>query len=205
MLTQLVRPLVRSQIQTLANSKVASGKLVNTISNWLGYLGVHAEVKQLQAQKNRIQVSLLVGKPEQCSEDEWQRILENLGTTGTVPPASVEKTCDTMSESQQRQAARLLAHIIQVGNADALEQWEGLEQHLSELSMSAKLLQNIRAALKVPQQIDSILEKLEPEVTAFALSQAISIALIDNKISSDEDSALKSIYSALEHSSVGPA
>ncbi|MEL6224248.1 MAG: hypothetical protein AAFR31_16560 [Cyanobacteria bacterium J06627_8] len=205
MLTQLVRPLVRSQIQTLANSKVASGKLVNTISNWLGYLGVHAEVKQLQAQKNRIQVSLLVGKPEQCSEDEWQRILENLGTTGTVPPASVEKTYDRMSESQQRQAARLLAHIIQVGNADALEQWEGLEQHLSELSMSAKLLQNIRAALKVPQQIDSILEKLEPEVTAFALSQAISIALIDNKISSDEDSALKSIYSALEHSSVGPA
>ncbi|MEO0409577.1 MAG: hypothetical protein AAF289_19725, partial [Cyanobacteria bacterium P01_A01_bin.135] len=67
MLTQLVRPLVRTQIQLLANSEAAGSRLMTTIARWLGYLGVQAEVRYLQTDGDRIQVSLSVGKPEQCS------------------------------------------------------------------------------------------------------------------------------------------
>ncbi|MGF1513724.1 MAG: hypothetical protein ACFB5Z_08525 [Elainellaceae cyanobacterium] len=205
MLTQIVRPLVRTQIQTLANSKAAGNKLGTTISRWLGYLGVQAEVRQLQAEGNRIQVSLSVKKPEQCSEDEWKRILENLNTLESDYSTGVELTYQTMDASQQRKASRLLAHIIQVGNPDALQEWDVLQAQLSSLPMDAELLKNIQSALKVPQILESLLEGLEPDVATFVLSRAIVIALIDRKITVGEDSALKSIYSALENSGVGPA
>jgi hypothetical protein len=200
MLTQLVRPLVRTQIQILANSKAAGGRLVSTIARWLGYLGVHAEVKHLQAKGDRIQVSLSVGRPEQCSEEEWKQILNNLGHTESVQPIGIEMTYQAMSGPQQRQASRLLAHIIQVGNPKALQEWDVLEKQLVGLSMDGDLLHSIRVALKVPQVIDSLLVNLEPDVAAFVLSRAIGIALIDRKISVDEDTALKSIYLALGNS-----
>ncbi|MEB3210756.1 MAG: hypothetical protein VKL39_05355 [Leptolyngbyaceae bacterium] len=204
MLTQLVRPLVRTQIQILANSKAAGGRLVNTISNWLGYLGVQAEVKHLQTKGDRIQVSLSVGKPEQCSEAEWKQILSNLDNVDSMEPVGVEMTYQMMTPSQQRQACRLLAHIIQVGNPNALQEWDRLKRQLMGLSMDSELLQNIQVALKVPQRIDSLLVDLEPDVAAFVLSRAIGIALIDKKISVDEDTALKSIYSALGNSVGAP-
>ncbi len=78
MLIQLVRPLVRTQIQMLTRSPSANARLVSMVSQWLGYLGVQAEVTHLNTQGNRIQVALKVGKPEQCTEDEWRQILENL-------------------------------------------------------------------------------------------------------------------------------
>ncbi|MEM9002427.1 MAG: hypothetical protein AAGE59_02755, partial [Cyanobacteria bacterium P01_F01_bin.86] len=78
MLHQLVRPLVRSQVQMLAQTPSANVKLVGKVSQWLAYLGVHAEVTQLKTEGDRIQVSLRVGKPEQCTEPEWRQILMNL-------------------------------------------------------------------------------------------------------------------------------
>ncbi|MEO1295835.1 MAG: hypothetical protein AAFW75_08520, partial [Cyanobacteria bacterium J06636_16] len=63
MLHQLVRPLVRSQVQMLAQTPSAGTKLVNMVSQWLGYLGVQAEVTHLKTEGDRIQVSLRVGKP----------------------------------------------------------------------------------------------------------------------------------------------
>ena len=60
------------------------------------------------------------------------------------------------------------------------------------------MLVNIRSAMKVPTILDFLLEDLEPEVAAYVLSKAISIALIDREINQDEDIVLKSIYRALE-------
>ena len=60
------------------------------------------------------------------------------------------------------------------------------------------MLVTIKSAMKVPAMLDSLLEDLEPEVAAYVLSKAISIALIDREINQDEDSVLKSIYGALE-------
>lgn len=201
MLTHLVRPLVRTQVQVLANSEKAGGQMVATIARWLGYLGVRAEVDRLQAQGDRIQVSLFVGKPEQCTEDEWERILDKLSTSDPVPAAVNELAYADMTEAQQRQAARLLAHIIQVGNPNAMAQWDDLRSQLVGLAMETELLQSIYAAIKVPQFLDSLLKDIEPDVAAFVLTRAIGIALIDKTISLDEDSALKSIYSALGSSS----
>ncbi len=198
MLAQLVRPLVRTQIQILAGTKAASSKLVGTIARWLGYLGVKAEVKQLQVAGDRIQVSLSVARPEQCSEDEWRQILANLNASeGEVSPGGSELTYTTMTEPQRRKATRLLAHIIQVGDADASQHWESLQPNLTALGMDAELLQSIRVALKVPQTLDPLLEGLDSEVAAFVLSRAIGIALLDRTISADEDSALTSLYAAL--------
>lgn len=197
MLTQLVRPLVRIQIQILANSKKAGGDLVATITRWLGYLGVQAKVKQLRVEGSCIQVSLSVGKPEQCSLEEWQRILEKLETGTSMQPLDGEIAYQTMNEMQQRKSSRLLAYIIQVGNPSAIDQWDSLQEQLTGLGMESELLASIYAALKVPQFLDSLLDNLEPEVAAFVLTRAIGIAFIDKKITMDEDSALKKIYSAL--------
>lgn len=197
MLTQLVRPLVRTQIQILASSEAAGSRLVTTIARWLGYLGVQAEVKHLKTDGDRIQVSLSVGKPEQCSEAEWKKILSNLNSAESSQSSGLEFTYQTMSAPQQRKASRLLAHIIQVGNPEALQQWETLKPQLASLSMDADLLKSIHVALKVPQSLESLLDNLDPDITAFVLSRAIGITLIDRMITVDEDSALKAIYSAL--------
>ena len=202
MLTQLVRPLIRTQIKILANSKKAEGQLVTTIIRWLGYLGVHAEVKQLRSEGNQIQVSLSVGKPEQCSKEEWKQILESLKTSQSVQPVESEITYHMMSEAQQLQACRLLAHIIQVGNPNAIHQWDSLQNQLVGLAIDAELLQGIHTALKVPQFLDSLLDNLETDVATFVLTRAFGIALIDKKINLDEESTLKSIYSALENSQI---
>ncbi|NEQ53260.1 MAG: hypothetical protein F6K11_24505 [Leptolyngbya sp. SIO3F4] len=64
--------------------------------------------------------------------------------------------------------------------------------------MNEALLANIKSAMKVPALLDSLLVDLEPEVAAYVLSKAISIALIDREINQDENTVLKSIYGALE-------
>jgi len=197
MLDKLVRPLVRTQIQILVNSKAAGSQLVTTIARWLSYLGVHAEVRQLQAEGKRIRVALSVGKPDQCSEQEWAQILDSLDTAELAQPGAVELTYQTMSDAQKRKASRLLAHIIQVGNPNALQEWNRLRSQLLGLGLESDTLDNIRVALKVPQFLDSLLRDLDPEVAAFVLSRAIGIALIDQRITPDEDSALKRIYKAI--------
>lgn len=197
MLAQLVRPLVRTQIQVLAATKAASSKLVGTIARWLGYLGVRAEVTQLQVMGDRIQVSLSVAKPEQCTEDEWRQILANLDAAEDALPTNGELTYATMTQPQRRKASRLLAHVIQAGRPEASAQWEQLQPDLVSLGLDAELLQSIRVALKVPQPLGPLLDDLDPEIVAFVLSRAIGIALLDKEISSDEDNALTSLYATL--------
>ena len=202
MLVQLVRPLVRTQVQMLAQAQSASGKLVGMVSQWLGYLGIHAEVTQLQTTGNRIQVSLCVGKPEQCTEAEWQKILDNLNRDAEATPADDILTYTAMTAAQQSKVQRLLASILQASGQDPLQDWQGLRPRLASMGMAESMLTGIQAALKVSMPMDLLIEQLEPEVAAFVLSKAINIALLDQQISQAEDTALKALLEAVEREAV---
>ena len=57
MLSQIVRPLVNPQIRLLAkSSKAVRSTLIQTITKWLGFLGVTAKVDRLSTIGNEIQV-----------------------------------------------------------------------------------------------------------------------------------------------------
>lgn len=198
MLDRLVQPLVRTQVQLLAQTQSASTKLISMISQWLGYLGIQASVTHLKTNNGRVQISLIVDKPKQCSEDEWQQILTNINQSHATS-TETELTYDTMSKSQQGKVHRLLAYVIRAGNPDPALVGKGLQPRLVAMGMDEGMVLQIQSALKVPAVIEPLLEDLEPEIAAFVLSKAITIALIDQKISQDEDSILKAIYRVLEH------
>ena len=199
MLDRLVRPLVRTQIQLLAQTQSASSRLTGMVSQWLGYLGVKADVTQLNTDDGRIQISLAVGKPEQCSDHEWCQILTNIERHNGSASNGAELTYGEMTQTQQSKVHRLLASVIQAGDKNALQSWDSLQPKLAAMGMNEHMLVNICSALKVPAILDSLLEDLEPEVAAFVLSKAVSIALIDREINQEEDNVLKSIYGALEN------
>ncbi|MFQ4140196.1 hypothetical protein PGN35_028175 [Nodosilinea sp. PGN35] len=198
MLVQLVRPLVRTQVQMLAQAQSASGKLVGMVSQWLGYLGIHAEVTQLQTTGNRIQVSLCVGKPEQCTEAEWQQILDNLNRDVDTTPAADTLTYAAMPPTQQGKVQRLLAAILHASGQDPLADWPTLRPRLVALGIEEPMLAGIHSALKVPMPVELLVEHLEPEVAAFVLAKAIHIALLDQQISQAEDTALKALLNAVD-------
>ncbi|MFZ4675524.1 MAG: hypothetical protein ACOYM4_07480 [Nodosilinea sp.] len=202
MLVQLVRPLVRTQVQMLAQAQSASGKLVGMVSQWLGYLGIHAEVTQLQTTGNRIQVSLCVGKPEQCTEAEWQQILDNLNQDVDASPAEDSLTYTAMPPAQQSKVQRLLASILHASGQDPLKDWATLRPRLVVMGMEESMLVGIQSALKVPMPMELLVEQLEPEVAAFVLSKAINMALLDHQISQAEDTALKALLNAVDRSGV---
>ncbi|MEL6382486.1 MAG: hypothetical protein AAFQ89_08430 [Cyanobacteria bacterium J06626_18] len=196
MLHQLVRPLVRSQVQMLAQTPSAGTKLVNMVSQWLGYLGVQAEVTHLKTEGDRIQVSLRVGKPEQCTESEWGQILTNLGhsSAGAHPPL----TYDAMTSAQKSKVHRLLACVLAASTDNVVEAWDGMRSQLVAIGLDESMLQAIRSAVRVPTPMDVLVTDLEPEVAEVALSKAINIALMDHQINEAEDAALKTLLNALQ-------
>ena len=198
MLDRLVRPLVRTQIQHLAQTQSANARLMAMVAQWLGYLGVKANVTQLKTHQGAIQISLSVNKPEQCSDNEWTQILANIDQNKSAAGAKGELIYEKMSQGQQSKVHRLLAHVIQAGNSQAAQSWDDLQPQLAALGMEEPMLLGIKAALKVPAVLDPLLNDLETEVAAVVLSRAIGIAMIDECINSDEDTALRAIYSALE-------
>jgi hypothetical protein len=203
MLAQLVRPLVRTQIQLLTQAQSAGSRLVVMVSQWLGYLGVQADVTHLQADGDQIHVALKVRKPELCSEDEWRTILKNLQQGGSNQPQAVELTYDKMSSAQQSKVHRLLANVIRSGDPQAIEDWDKfLHDQLVALGMAEPMLMGIRSALKIPTDIDSLADDLDPEIASFVLSKAIAIALLDRQITQDENNTLKTLYRALERQAV---
>lgn len=198
MLVQLVRPLVRTQVQMLTQAQSAGAKLMGMVAQWLSYLGIQAEVTQLETTGDKIQVSLRVGKPEQCTETEWQQILDNLSqdSGGTANDSMV--TYRAMTGSQQSKVHRLLASVLQASGQDSLAEWHSLRSRLTAMGMEPAMVNGIQAALKAPMPMALLVEQLEPEVAAFVLSKAINIALIDRQINSAEDSALKTLLNALD-------
>ncbi|MEO0984813.1 MAG: hypothetical protein AAFY20_04605 [Cyanobacteria bacterium J06639_14] len=198
MLHQLVRPLVRSQVQMLAQTPSANVKLVGMVSQWLAYLGVHAEVTQLKTEGDRIQVSLRVGKPEQCTEPEWRQILMNLNQNENSHGVGATLTYQAMTAAQKSKVHRLLACVLQASNENLVAEWDGLRSQLVDMGLEESMLLAIQSAMRVSMPMELLVTNLEPEVAAFALSKAISIALMDQQINEAEDTALKALLNVLQ-------
>lgn len=196
MLSQIVRPMVRTQIRLLANSHATRSTLVSTIAQWLGFLGVRAQVTQIDAVSNQISVSLTVGKPEACDTHDWQQILQNLNQSKNeeevVPSSQVQ-----MTPQQQSKLQRLMAYLIQVGSVEQPD-WEKLYPQLQTLGFEESTLLGIRSALKVPQSLDHLMEGLDSDVAAIALPKAVSIALLDRQVNPSEDKALSTLLEAMK-------
>lgn len=197
MLSQIVRPLVRTQIRLLANTQATRSTLISTIAQWLGYLGVQAQVSQVNALSGQIQVALTVGKPDACDPSDWQQILSNLQKS-EQNPHKFELQYAQMTPQQQSEIQRLLAYLIQAGATDNPIKWESLYPQLQALELDEELLLGIKSALKVPQSAERVLERLDSDVAALALSKAVSIALLDRRITPQEDSTLTALLKAME-------
>ncbi|MBF2079534.1 MAG: hypothetical protein IGR76_13715 [Synechococcales cyanobacterium T60_A2020_003] len=199
MLTQIVRPMVRTQIRLLANSQATRSTLVTTIAQWLGFLGVHAQVTQLDADSDRIHVSLTVGKPEGCDTHDWQQIVRNLKTTSDLEMCA-QSSYTAMNGQQQSKLQRLLAYVIQIGDEHQGYEWEQLQPQLIAFGFDEGLVAGIRSALKVPQSLELLMDGLDADVAAIALPKAVSIALLDRKVNSSEDKALSALLDAMKQS-----
>lgn len=193
MLNQIVRPLVDTQIRLLANSQATEKTLAQTISCWLGYLGVRTEVTQLIPNSDRISISLTVGKPESCGNKDWQKILDNLVNSHTgLPTAQSEE----MEMAKLIQLSKLLAYLIQIGSPKTETNWSILEKQIAPLNLDTITLEAVRSALKVPQSLSAI-DKLDPDLAARAFPLAVKIAWMDNEVSAEESEALKVLLSLI--------
>jgi hypothetical protein len=197
MLAHIVRPMVQTQIRLLANSRATRPTLVSTVCQWLGFLGVQAQVTHLDAVSGKICISLTVDKPDACDAHDWQQIINNLKS------ASLQGKEDTgkarFTSHQQRRIQRLLAYLIQVGNPEHPLQWEQLQPELQAMGFDETTLAGIRAALKVPQALEDLVEGLEPDVAAIALPKAVNLAMMDRQVNPSEDQALIALLQAMKH------
>ena len=198
MLSQIVSPLVDSQIRRLASSQATYSTLMETIAKWLSYLGVKAQVNYLARRSGQIQVSLTVGKPNNCASDDWQQILHNLERQQSVSSLS---TYEQILPSQRTKLQRLFAYLIQISQPEKKSNPHELSHLLRNLNLDEFMLLGIRSALKVPQSIDRLLKELDPDVVALALPQAIEIALSDRKLNREAETAIIAMLQATKSSS----
>lgn len=196
MLSQIVRPLVRTQIQLLANTQATRSTLIATIAQWLGFLGVQAKVTELDTESNQIRVSLTVGKPDACDSRDWDKILRHL-QEGQQEKAELQPPI-VLNGKQELKLQRILAYLIQVGNPGEAVNWEEICPHLQSLGFSEEMLLGIQSALKVPQLLDPLMEGLDADVAAVALSKAVEIALLDRQVNSQEDRALSALLDVMK-------
>jgi hypothetical protein len=203
MLSQIVRPMVSTQIRLLANSKATRITLITTISKWLGFLGVRARVTNLDTIGEQIQVSLTVGKPEACDRADWEKILHNLDRdcqTEENGDQIEESAITPMSISPQSETKfqRILAYVIQMGNPDEPTDWDIIYPQLKSLGFAESRLLGIKSALKVPQSIDRLVQDLDADVAAIALAQAASITMLDRKVNDGEHQVMQSLLKAMQ-------
>ncbi|XHX77356.1 MAG: hypothetical protein RBJ76_23400 [Stenomitos frigidus ULC029] len=194
MLSQIVRPMVQTQIRLLANSRATRPTMVSTVAHWLGFLGVRAQVTHLDAGAGKIHISISVDKPEACDAHDWQQILHNLNTAQTEAEVVSIHPAE-FTPQQQSKMQRLLAYLIQVGAPDSAVNWESLQLQLQALGLSEPMVLGIRSALKVPQVLDG----LDSDVAAVALPKAVSIAMLDRQVNASEDQALIALLKAMKH------
>jgi hypothetical protein len=195
MLSQIVRPMVNTQLRLLAKSQATRPTLVSTVAQWLGFLGVRAHVTQLDASSGKINISLTVDKPEACDDHDWQQIVKNLET----PNGNLQMPLlADLTPQQQSKLQRLLAYVLQAGNPGQPVNWEDVYPQLQPLGLDETILLGIRSALKIPQDLESLLNDLDPDVAAIALPKAVSIAMLDHKVNQSEDAALTSLLNAMK-------
>ncbi|GFE68105.1 hypothetical protein [Chroococcus sp. FPU101] len=197
MLSQIVRPLVQTQIRLLANSQATYPVLIETICRWLGYLGVQAKVTHLAPTSDQIQISLSVGKPDSCDQADWQKILTQLAQNTCTQSQPSDEFKKKISLEEQILVSRLLAYLIQVGNPENILEWETLKEQLTPLNLDETLTQGLKSALKVPQSSESLMKKLNPDLAAIALPMAVKIAMLDQQINSEENTTLQALLKAL--------
>lgn len=197
MLSQIVRPMVHTQVRLLASCEATRSTLIKTVAQWLGFLGVHAQVTHLEAGADRrIRISLTVGKPEACDDHDWQQIISKLNKNAS--DANVSKITPPITPKQESKLQRLLAYVIQVGCPEEPVNWEAIAPQLQALGMNESMLLGIRSALKVPQSLEQLMEGLEPDLAAIALPQAVSIALLDRQVNAGEDDALAALLKLMK-------
>jgi hypothetical protein len=199
MLQQLVRPMVQTQIRLLANSRAMRPTLISTVAQWLGFLGVRAQVTHLAAKAGRINITLTVDKPEACDGHDWQQILNNLKQAETEEDL-LSTDGVNFAPHQHSKIQRLLAYLIQIGNPGQSIDWNHLYPELKALGLDETTLAGIRAALKVPQCLEDLLEGLDSDITAIALPKAVSIAMMDKHVNPSEDHALMALLQAMRRS-----
>ena len=196
MLSQIVRPMVNTQIRLLAKSKATRSTLIKTIIKWLGFLGVEAKVTQLDTLGDKIQVSITVAQPDTSEDNDWQQILNHLNqdTSETIDLASDRSS--SIPAAQETKYQRILAYAIQMSNPDNID-WEQVYPQLRLLGLEESMLLGIKSALKVPQSIDRLVKDLDADVAAVALSQTASIALLDRQVNPGEYQALQTLLKAM--------
>jgi hypothetical protein len=197
MLSQIVRPMVHTQIRLLASCQATRSTLIKTVAQWLGFLGVQTQVTHLDANTDqKIRISLTVSKPEACDDRDWQQILSKLNTNASNP--QVSKITPPITPKQESKLQRLLAYVIQVGDPDQPVDWEVIAPQLQALGMNESMLLGIKSALKVPQSLEQLMDGLDPDLAAIALPQAVSIALLDRQLNTHEDYALAALLKVMK-------
>ncbi|MBF2025768.1 MAG: hypothetical protein IGS48_03250 [Oscillatoriales cyanobacterium C42_A2020_001] len=198
MLSQIVRPMVQTQVRLLAHSRATRSTLVSTVAQWLGFLGVRAEVTQLETDSGKIHIALTVDKPDACDLRDWQQIIANLNANQVGNGARPNLGETRFTPQQQNRIQRLLAYLIQVGNPTEAANWEHLHPQLQAMGFDETTLLGVRSALKVPQCLDDLVEGLDPDVAAIALPKAVSLAMMDRQVNSSEDQALTALLQAMK-------
>lgn len=196
MLTQIVRPMVNTQIRLLAKSKATRSTLIKTIAKWLGFLGVEAHITQLNTIDGKIQVSITVSQPETADHEDWQKITNNISNEAS-PTTALTTSNTSIPSDQETKYQRILAYAIQMSNPDNSTDWSQIYPQLQTLGLEESMLLGIKSALKVPQSIDRLVKDLDADVAALALSQTVSIALLDNQVNPNEYQALHTLLEAM--------
>ena len=196
MLSQIVRPMVNTQIHLLAKSKATKITLIKTIAKWLGFLGVEAQVNQLNTMGDKIQVSITVGQPENSDRGDWQKILDNL-SQDTSKTTQLVNHSNSIPAEQEAKYYRILAYAIQMGDRGQVTDWSKIHPQLQKLGLKESIILGVKSALKVPQSIDRLVKDLDADVAAIALSQAASIALFDRQVNPEEYQVMQTLLNAM--------
>lgn len=196
MISQLVRPMVQTQIRLLANSRATRPVLISTVAQWLGFLGVRAQVTGLDASSGKIHISLTVDQPDACDTRDWQQILCNLHQGETEADLLSTDAID-LKPVQQSKMQRLLAYLLQVADPDHPVRWETLYPQLKTIGLDEATLTGIRSALKVPQCLEDLVQGMDSDVAAIVLPKAVSIAMMDRRVNASEDLALTALLEVM--------
>ncbi|WP_319420565.1 hypothetical protein [Pleurocapsa sp. FMAR1] len=197
MLSQIVRPMVNTQIHLLAKSKATKITLIRTIAKWLGFLGVEAQVNQLNTTGDKIQVSITVGQPENSDRADWQKILDNLSQDTSKTTELTVNHSNSIPVEQEAKYYRILAYAIQMGDRAQATDWSKIHPQLQGLGLKESTILGVKSALKVPQSIDRLVKDLDADVAAIALSQAASIALLDRQVNPEEYQVMQTLLKAM--------
>ena len=201
MLSQIVRPMVNTQVRLLAKSKEIKTTLIRTIAKWLGFLGVEAKVTEINGVGNKIQVSIIVGQPDNTNNSDWQKILDNLNRdsteTSSIDSDYANDYSISIPQDQQTKYQRIVAYALQMSNSDPNSDWSQISPQLQQLGLDKSMMLGVKSALRVPQSIDRLVKDLDADVAVMALSQTASIALSDRKINSGEYQALQTLLDAV--------